>query len=82
MNASTLIGSRSSELRSLIKSQNPSAVRIDTLGINGCVRRQSIPLNIAEGNGKQSLKDKNRFFEIARGSALKFAAINPDEKKQ
>ena len=29
---------------------------------------QSIPLNIAEGNGKQSLKDKNRFFEIARGS--------------
>ena len=27
---------------------------------------QSIPLNIAEGNGKQSLKDKNRFFEIAR----------------
>ena len=23
---------------------------------------QSIPLNIAEGNGKQSLKDKNRFF--------------------
>ena len=31
---------------------------------------QSIPLNIAEGNGKQSLKDKNRFIEIARGSAL------------
>jgi hypothetical protein len=31
---------------------------------------QSIPLNIAEGNGKQSLKDKNRYFEIARGSAL------------
>jgi four helix bundle protein len=23
---------------------------------------QSIPLNIAEGNGKQSLKDKNLFF--------------------
>jgi four helix bundle protein len=23
---------------------------------------QSIPLNIAEGNGKQSLKDKSRFF--------------------
>jgi hypothetical protein len=31
---------------------------------------QSIALNIAEGNGKQSFKDKNRFFEIARGSAL------------
>ncbi|MFN6150431.1 MAG: four helix bundle protein [Planctomyces sp.] len=43
---------------------------------------QSIPLNIAEGNGKPSLKDKNRFLEIARGSALEFAAINPDEKKQ
>jgi four helix bundle protein len=37
---------------------------------------QSIPLNISEGNGKQSLKDKNRFFEIARGSALECAAIH------
>jgi len=37
---------------------------------------RSIPLNIEEGNGKQSLKDKNRFFEIARGSALECAAIH------
>jgi four helix bundle protein len=37
---------------------------------------QSIPLNIAEGNGKQSLKDKNRYFEIARGSALECASIH------
>ena len=37
---------------------------------------QSIPLNIAEGNGKQSLKDKNRFFEIARESALECASIH------
>ena len=37
---------------------------------------QSIPLNIAEGNGKQSLKDKNRFFEVARGSALECAAVH------
>jgi four helix bundle protein len=37
---------------------------------------QSIPLNIAEGNGKQSLKDKNRFFEIARGSALECASLH------
>ena len=37
---------------------------------------QSIPLSIAEGNGKQSLKDKNRFFEIARGSALECASIH------
>ena len=38
---------------------------------------QSIPLNIAEGNGKQSLKDKNRFFEIPvdqRWSARQFMA--------
>ena len=27
---------------------------------------QSIPLNIAEGNGKRSLKDRARFFDIAR----------------
>jgi four helix bundle protein len=37
---------------------------------------QSIPLNIAEGNGKQSLRDKNRFFEVARGSALECASIH------
>jgi four helix bundle protein len=36
----------------------------------------SIPLNIAESNGKQSLKNKDRFFEIARGSALECAAIH------
>ena len=37
---------------------------------------QSIPLNIAEGNGKHSLKDRSRFFDIARGSALECDAIH------
>ena len=36
---------------------------------------QSIPQNIAEGNGKRSLKDRGRYFEIPRGSALECAAI-------
>ncbi|HNT75298.1 MAG TPA: four helix bundle protein [Anaerolineae bacterium] len=36
---------------------------------------QSILLNIAEGNGKTSPADRQRFFEIARGSALECAAI-------
>src|SRR5438045_3624898 len=34
----------------------------------------SIPLNIAEGNGKFSAKDRARFIEMARGSALECAA--------
>ena len=34
----------------------------------------SLPLNIAEGNGKFSDKDRSRFFEMARGSALERAA--------
>lgn len=36
---------------------------------------QSIPLNIAEGNGKQSPRDRGRYFEVARGSAFESAAI-------
>lgn len=34
----------------------------------------SISLNIAEGNGKYTPKDRCRFFDIARGSALECAA--------
>src|SRR5262245_35369861 len=34
----------------------------------------SIPLNIAEGNGKYAPKDRCRFFVIAHGSTLECAA--------
>lgn len=34
----------------------------------------SIPLNIAEGTGKFSVKDKNRYYDIARGSVTESAA--------
>src|ERR1700748_1692677 len=34
----------------------------------------SLPLNIADGNGKFSTVDRARFLEIARGSALERAA--------
>ena len=35
---------------------------------------KSIALNIAEGNGKYTPKDRCRFFDIAHGSALECAA--------
>jgi four helix bundle protein len=34
----------------------------------------SIPLNVAEGNGKYNPKDRCRFFDIAHGSSLECAA--------
>lgn len=34
----------------------------------------SIPLNIAEGTGKTTAPDRCRFFDIARGSAVEYAA--------
>jgi four helix bundle protein len=34
----------------------------------------SVPLNIAEGNGKFTDSDRCRFFDIARGSALECGA--------
>ncbi len=35
----------------------------------------SVSLNIAEGNGRDGLKDRARFFAIARGSATEVSAI-------
>ncbi|CAN5463673.1 hypothetical protein BH18VER2_BH18VER2_13420 [soil metagenome] len=51
-----------------------------TIAVRAAVKDQldrastSTPLNIAEGNGKFSPRDRARFFEIARGSALECAA--------
>ncbi len=47
-----------------------------TLAVHNQLDRAStsIPLNIAEGNGKYTEADRCRFFDIARGSALECAA--------
>ena len=57
-----------------------SQVLIDSLAKKTSTRDQleragdSVALNIAEGNGKFSQKDRARFFQIAHGSALESAA--------
>jgi four helix bundle protein len=57
-----------------------SQILIDSLTKETSTRDQleragdSIALNIAEGNGKFSTKDRARFFQIAHGSALECAA--------
>ena len=35
----------------------------------------SVPLNIAEGSGKNQIPEKKRYYGIARGSAMECAAI-------
>jgi four helix bundle protein len=46
------------------------------LSAHGQIERAStsIPLNIAEGNGRYTAADRCRFFDTARGSALECAA--------
>ena len=46
------------------------------LAVHGQLDRAStsIPLSIAEGNGKYTAPDRCRYFDIARGSALECAA--------
>ncbi len=53
---------------------------IESLSASVSARQQierastSIPLNLAEGNGKFSPRDRARYFQIAAGSALECAA--------
>jgi len=55
---------------------------IDRLAPGSAVLREqlrraafSVPLNIAEGTGKNSIADRKRYYAIAGGSAMECAAI-------
>ena len=68
------------ELRGLLRDVAFSERAADHACVLGLVRNQldrastSVPLNIAEGNGKFTSADRCRFFDNARGSALECAA--------
>ncbi|HWU42688.1 MAG TPA: four helix bundle protein [Bdellovibrio sp.] len=55
--------------------------KTETLNLSGHLRDQllraasSIPLNLAEGNAKSSVKEKKRFYQIAYGSLKECQAI-------
>jgi len=57
-----------------------SSVLLKEIGTCGDVRNQidrastSVPLNIAEGNGKFSIRDRIKYLDIAYGSALESSA--------
>jgi four helix bundle protein len=51
-----------------------ATVRIDEVKDQSDRASASIALNIAEGNGKYTPKDRCRFFDVAQGSALECAS--------
>src|SRR5947208_15302696 len=57
----------STELAAQIRSKAAAKDQLDRAST-------SVPLNIAEGNGKFAIKDRCRFLDFARGSALECAA--------
>jgi four helix bundle protein len=50
-------------------------LRYAALAEEPCRASFSIPLNIAEGSGKNTGPDQRRFYSMARGSAMECAAI-------
>jgi four helix bundle protein len=57
----------STELLSQVKTKAAVKVQLDRAST-------SIPLNIAEGNGRFAIRDRCRYLDFARGSALECAA--------
>ncbi|HEX3108475.1 MAG TPA: four helix bundle protein [Thermoanaerobaculia bacterium] len=71
-----LVWQKSRELAKLVYRTTKSFPKSETFGLSSQMQRAAISIlsNLAEGDGRPSTRDRQRFQTIARGSAMELEA--------